>query len=471
MLQEREIPQNIEAEQSVLGAMLIDKNAVDVVAEQLKPDDFYRQAHRVIFEAMLVLHSKNEAVDMVTVIDELKKMDRLNDIGGVSYVTMLANKVPTAANAKYHARIVVEKAVLRQLVETGTNIAAMGYDDSGKVTDLLNKANKSILQIAKRKTTADFVPVADLVVETLNHIEVMLEYKEPINGLRTGFKDLDYLTAGLHPSDFIILAARPSMGKTALALNIAQNVAIRGSRNGEPSKRIAIFSLEMGTEQLVERMLCAEACVDAQKLRCGLLDNVEENERTEFFRRLWTAYDRLKDAQIYIDEVASNVEEMRAKARRLQAEGGLDLIIIDYLQLMKGTENYRNKENRNQEVSEISRGLKALARDLNVPVLALSQLSRSVEKRKTDRKPLLSDLRESGSLEQDADIVMLLYRDDYYKENKDDYTYITELNVAKHRNGPIGVVYLYFKSEWTKFISLSRKPEGDVRCKKADVET
>ena len=218
-------------------------------------------------------------------------------------------------------------------------------------------------------------------------------------------------------------------------------------------------------------MLCSEACVDAQKLRCGLLDNVEENERTEFFRRLWIAYDRLKDAQIYIDEVASNVEEMRAKARRLQAEGGLDLIIIDYLQLMKGTENYRNKENRNQEVSEISRGLKALARDLNVPILALSQLSRSVEKRKTDRKPLLSDLRESGSLEQDADIVMLLYRDDYYKENKNDYTYITELNVAKHRNGPIGVVYLYFKSEWTKFISLSRKPEDDDRRKKADDET
>lgn len=461
MLQKGEIPQNIEAEQSVIGAMLIDKNAVEEIAEQLKPDDFYRQAHRVIFRTMLALYSKNEAVDMVTVTDELKKTGKLNDVGGVSYITMLANIVPTAANVKYHARIVAEKSILRQLVETGTYIAEMGYDETGTVKDIINTANKSILQIAKRKTGTDFVPVADLIAETLNRIEAAMELKEPVNGLRTGFKDLDYMTAGLHPSDFIILAARPSMGKTALALNIAQNVAIRGSHNGEPPKRIAFFSLEMSTEQLVERLLCAEACVDAQKLRTGLLDNVDEEERTEIFRRLWIAYDRLKSAQIFIDETSTNVKEMRSRARRLQAEAGLDLIIIDYLQLMRGTEKHKNIENRNSEVSEISRGLKALARELNVPVIALSQLSRSVEKRKNNRKPILSDLRESGSLEQDADIVLLLYRDDYYKENEGEYTYITELNVAKHRNGPIGEIYLYFKSEWTKFISLSKKTEDE----------
>ncbi|MBQ9573310.1 MAG: replicative DNA helicase [Acidaminococcaceae bacterium] len=462
MLQEREIPQNIEAEQSVLGAMLIDKNAVELISEQLKPEDFYRQTHQVIFKTMMELHSRKEAVDMVTVINELKKTEKLNDVGGISYITFLAGKVPTAANATFHARIVVEKSILRQLVETGTSIAAMGYDDAGSVTDILKEANKSILQIAKRKTTTDFVPVKDLIEETIKRIEVMQTYKEPITGLRTGFKDLDYLTAGMHPSDFIILAARPSMGKTALALNIAQNVAIRGAQNGESAKRVAIFSLEMGTEQLVQRMLCAEACVDAQKLRSGLPDNLGDNDRVETIGRLWSAVDRLKKAQIFIDEEASSIRDMRSKAKRLQAEGGLDLIIIDYLQLMKGTAKRQNTENRNQEVSEISRGLKVLARELNVPVLALSQLSRNVEKR-TIKKPMLSDLRESGSLEQDADIVMLLYRDDYYKENEDDYTYITELNVAKHRNGPIGTIYLFFKSEWTKFVSLSKKPDDGVR--------
>ena len=462
MLQERELPQNIEAEQSVLGAMLIDKSAVDLLLEQLKAEDFYRQAHRVIFQAVSALYFRKESVDMVTVIDELKRMNRLNDIGGVSYITWLANMVPTAANAVYHAHIVIEKSILRQLVETGTNIAAMGYDESGTVEEVVQKAKESILQISKRKTNADFVPVDELVKDVIRRLEVMLEYKEPVTGLRTGFKDLDMLTAGIHPSDFIILAARPSMGKTALALNIAQNVAIRGSRNGEPAKRVAIFSLEMGTEQLVQRMLCAEACIDGQKLRAGMSDHVEENERTEIFRRLWIAYDRLKDAQIYIDEEASSIRDMRTKARRLQSDGGLDLIIVDYLQLMNGTGKRQNTDNRTQEVSEISRGLKALARELNVPVFALSQLSRNVEKR-TIKKPMLSDLRESGSLEQDADIVMFLYREDYYKEAEEDYTYVTELNIAKHRNGPVGVVYLFFKSDWTKFVSLSRKPEDGSR--------
>ena len=466
-MQDRVPPQNIEAEQSVIGAMLIDKNAVGLVTEKLMPEDFYRQAHQVIFSAILTLHSKNEPVDMITLINELKKMNKLDDVGGVSYVTLLANIVPTAANAKFHAQIVEEKSVLRQLVEGGTAIAAMGYDGSEDVRDIMDQAEKTILQISNRKGGTDFAAIADVLTDTINHIQEVLESKQPITGVATGFKDLDYLTAGLHPSDFIILAARPSMGKTALALNIAQNVAIRGAQNGATAKRVAIFSLEMGTEQLVQRMLCAEACVDAQKLRSGLPDNLGDNDRVETIGRLWSAVDRLKKAQIFIDEEASSIRDMRSKAKRLQAEGGLDLIIIDYLQLMTGTVKRQYTENRNQEVSEISRGLKALARELNVPVLALSQLSRSVEKR-TIKKPMLSDLRESGSLEQDADIVMLLYRDDYYKENEDDYTYITELNVAKHRNGPIGTIYLFFKSEWTKFVSLSRKPEQDCRGEKTE---
>ena len=460
-MQDRVPPQNIEAEQSVIGAMLIDKNAVSLVTEKLMPEDFYRQAHQVIFSAILTLHSKNEPIDMITLINELKKMNKLDDVGGVSYVTLLANVVPTAANAKYHAQIVEEKSILRQLVEGGTAIAAMGYDGADDVPVIIDQAEKTILRISNRKGGTDFAAISEVLTDTINHIQAVLDSKQPITGVATGFIDLDYLTAGLHPSDFIILAARPSMGKTALALNIAANVAIRGSREGQPPKRVAFFSLEMSREQLVQRMLCSEADVDAQRLRAGGDDKDRDN--ADIWNNLWIAADRLSNAQIFIDDTPGlSIMEMRSKSRRLQAEGGLDLIVIDYLQLMQGSAGSRNADNRQQEVSEISRGLKALARELNVPVLALSQLSRSVEARQV-KKPMLSDLRESGSLEQDADIVMFLYREDYYKGADEDPTHITELIVAKHRNGPVGRVNLFFKNECTKFISLSRRPEDGGR--------
>jgi replicative DNA helicase len=460
-MQDRVPPQNIEAEQSVIGAMLIDKNAVGLVTEKLMPEDFYRQAHQVIFSAILTLHSKNEPIDMITLINELKKMNKLDDVGGVSYVTLLANVVPTAANAKYHAQIVEEKSILRQLVEGGTAIAAMGYDGADDVPVIIDQAEKTILRISNRKGGSDFAAISDVLTDTINHIQAVLDSKQPITGVATGFIDLDYLTAGLHPSDFIILAARPSMGKTALALNIAANVAIRGSREGQPKKRVAFFSLEMSREQLVQRMLCSEADVDAQRLRAGGEGRNQDN--ADIWNNLWIAADRLSNAQIFIDDTPGlSIMEMRSKSRRLQAEGGLDLIVIDYLQLMQGSAGSKNSDNRQQEVSEISRGLKALARELNVPVLALSQLSRSVEARQV-KKPMLSDLRESGSLEQDADIVMFLYRDDYYKGADEDPTHITELIVAKHRNGPVGRVNLFFKNECTKFISLSRRPEDGGR--------
>ncbi len=458
IMQDRVPPQNIEAEQSVIGAMLIDKNAVSLVTEKLMPEDFYRQAHQVIFSAILTLHSKNEPVDMITLINELKKMNKLDDVGGVAYVTLLANVVPTAANAKFHAQIVEDKSVLRQLVEGGTVIASMGYEGTEDIPDIIDQAEKTILQISNRKGGKDFAIISDVLTDTINHIQAVLESKQSITGVATGFKDLDYLTAGLHPSDFIILAARPSMGKTALALNIAQNVAIRGSREG----RVAFFSLEMSREQLVQRMLCSEADVDAQRLRAGGDDKDKDN--ADIWNKLWIAADRLSNAEIFIDDTPGlSIMEMRSKSRRLQAEGGLDLIVIDYLQLMQGSVGSKSSESRQQEVSEISRGLKALARELNVPVLALSQLSRSVEARQV-KKPMLSDLRESGSLEQDADIVMFLYRDDYYKGADEDLTHITELIVAKHRNGPVGRVNLFFRNECTKFISISRRPEdGGIR--------
>ena len=460
-MQDRVPPQNIEAEQSVIGAMLIDKNAVSLVTEKLMPEDFYRQAHQVIYSAILTLHSKNEPIDMITLINELKKMNRLDDVGGVAYVTLLANVVPTAANAKFHAQIVEDKSVLRQLVEGGTVIASMGYEGAGDIPDIIDQAEKTILQISNRKGGKDFAVISDVLTDTINHIQAVLESKQPITGVATGFKDLDYLTAGLHPSDFIILAARPSMGKTALALNIAQNVAIRGSGEGQPQKRVAFFSLEMSREQLVQRMLCSEADVDAQRLRAGGDDKDKDN--ADIWNKLWIAADRLSNAQIFIDDTPGlSIMEMRSKSRRLQAEGGLDLIVIDYLQLMQGSVGRNNSDNRQQEVSEISRGLKALARELNVPVVALSQLSRSVEARQV-KKPMLSDLRESGSLEQDADIVMFLYREDYYRGAEEDPTHITELIVAKHRNGPVGRVNLFFKNECTKFISISRRPEDGGR--------
>ncbi|WP_413641486.1 replicative DNA helicase [Phascolarctobacterium succinatutens] len=448
-MEERVPPQNIEAEQAVLGAMLIDKEAIAKATEVLSADDFYREAHRVIFSAMLELYNKNEAVDMVTVTEILKRDNKLEDIGGIAYITSLANVVLTAANVKYHAEIVAEKSVLRQLVRVSTEIAAMGYEANEDVGTLLDTAESRILEISNRKKKNDFTAINDILMDSVQSIESLLQNKGGLTGMPAGFADLDKLTSGLHPSDFIILAARPSMGKTALALNIVQNVALRAHKviGGEP-RSVAFFSLEMSKEQLVNRMLCAEAGIDSQRLRVGEM-------RDEDWTHLWDACDTMSRAKIYIDDTAGiTAMDMRSRARRLKAEHGLDLIVVDYLQLMQGSGKRNNSGDRQQEVSEISRSLKALARELDVPVLALSQLSRSVESRQVKR-PMLSDLRESGSLEQDADIVAFLYREDYYNpetENKH-----TELIIAKHRNGPVDTVNLFFQKQFTKFVGFTKR--------------
>lgn len=449
MIEERVPPQNIEAEQAVLGAMLIDKEAIAKATEVLSADDFYREAHRVIFSAMLELYNKNEAVDMVTVTEILKRDNKLEDIGGIAYITSLANVVLTAANVKYHADIVAEKSVLRQLVRVSTEIAAMGYEANEDVGTLLDTAESRILEISNRKKKTDFTAINDVLMDSVQSIESLLQNKGGLTGLPAGFADLDKLTSGLHPSDFIILAARPSMGKTALALNIVQNVALRAHKviGGEP-RSVAFFSLEMSKEQLVNRMLCAEAGIDSQRLRVGEMHD-------EDWTHLWDACDTMSRAKIYIDDTAGiTAMDMRSRARRLKAEHGLDLIVVDYLQLMQGSGKRIYSGDRQQEVSEISRSLKALARELDVPVLALSQLSRSVESRQVKR-PMLSDLRESGSLEQDADIVAFLYREDYYNpetENKH-----TELIIAKHRNGPVDTVNLFFQKQFTKFVGFTKR--------------
>ena len=450
-MEERVPPQSIEAEQSVLGAMLIDKEAIAKVTEVLNADDFYREAHRVIFTAMLELYNKNEAVDLITVTDILRRDNKLEDIGGIAYITSLANIVLTAANVKYHADIVAEKSVLRQMVKVSTEIAAMGYEANDEVGVLLDTAESRILEISNRKKKADFTPISAVLMDSVQSIEKLLNNKGGLTGIPTGFNDLDKLTSGLHPSDFIILAARPSIGKTALALNIVQNVALRAhKRVGGDPRSVAFFSLEMSKEQLVNRMLCAEASIDSQRLRIGEMSDKD-------WDALWAACDTMSKAKIYIDDTAGiTVMDMRSRARRLKAEHGLDLIVVDYLQLMQGSGKRNTSGDRQQEVSEISRSLKALARELDVPVLALSQLSRGVEARQVKR-PMLSDLRESGSLEQDADIVAFLYREDYYNpetENKH-----TELIIAKHRNGPVDTVNLFFHTQFTKFVGFTKRED------------
>ncbi|MBQ3366188.1 MAG: replicative DNA helicase [Acidaminococcaceae bacterium] len=456
-MQERIIPQNISAEQNVLCAMLIDNKAVGTVSGILKPDDFYRQAHRIIYRAMLNLYGRSEPVDLVTVIEELRKMDKLQEVGDVSYITLLGEVAPTAANVKFHAQIVADKAMQRQLIESGTVIASLGYEcPDGEIRNAVDSAQKQLLELTEHRRGRDFVPIQEIVESTVDRMGSMVESDEPVTGLRTGFTDLDEVTAGLQPSDFIILAARPSMGKTALALNIAQNVALRGAGKDEAPKRVAFFSLEMSRDQLVQRMICTEADLETGELRPGREEETQK-QKMNVMNRIWMASDKLAGSSIFIDDTPGlTIQEMRGKARRLKAKGGLDLIVIDYLQLMQAPDRRTNSENRQHEVSEISRGLKALARELNVPVLALSQLSRSVETRQV-KKPMLSDLRESGSLEQDADIVMFLYREDYYKNAGASPVHLTELIIAKHRNGPTGKISLFFKNDCTKFIGLNER--------------
>lgn len=437
-LPERVPPQNIEAEQAVLGAMLIKKEAIAEVQEILQPDDFYREAHRIVYEAMVQLQNNDEAVDLVTLTEQLRKSEQLDKIGGLAFITQLANAVPTAANVVYHAKIVKEKAELRSLINAATAIASAAYEDNTDVENIMDDAEKKILAVANRQNGGAFESMKSIVMRTFERINVLYESKGGLTGISSGFKDLDKLTAGLQKSDLILVAARPSMGKTAFTLNIASYVGTHGGK-------VAFFSLEMSKEQLMQRMLCAEGGIDATKLRTGQLDTPEWN-------KLVHVADTLSRAPIYIDDTAGiTVMELRSKARRLKAEHGLDLIIIDYLQLMQGRPS-KNGDNRQQEISEISRSLKALARELDVPVIALSQLSRSVESRQI-KKPMLSDLRESGSLEQDADIVMFLYREDYYDKDTENKN-ITDIIVAKHRNGPVDTISLFFQKEYTKFRDL-----------------
>ena len=461
-MQERIPAQNIEAEQAVLSAILIDNSVMEKIEEILKPSDFYRIVHQIIYQTMLDMHAKHQPIDLITLIEELKNRNKLDDVGGVSYITLLANIVPTSANALYHARIVVNNALLRQLGESGAAITALSFEKEEDIQSLIDRAEQTLHSVSLRKHGKAFVPIHDILTHTMDRMTSLQTKGETVTGLSTGFADLDRLTTGLHPSDFIILAARPSMGKTALALNIAQNVALRGAKEKEAPKRVAFFSLEMSSDQLVQRMLCTEADTDLKTLAAGSgTEKHSAGPQTDNslaqWNRLWEAAAKLDEAHIFIDDTPGlSILDLRSRARRLQAEGGLDFIVIDYLQLMQGSRSRKANDNRQQEVTEISRGLKALARELQVPVLALSQLSRSVELRQS-KQPMLSDLRESGSLEQDADIVMFLYREDYYKGADDTPSHITELIVAKHRNGPTGRVTLFFKEDCTKFISLTKK--------------
>lgn len=437
-------PQNIEAEQSVLGAILIEQSSIAKISDLLNVEDFYREAHRLIYRAALALFERGEAIDFVTVIDILRRENALERAGGISYVTSLANSVPTAANIVYHAKIVQEKGLLRRLIHVATDIAAMGYDEAENVERILDQAEQKILQVATQKISQDFQPIKEIIFTTLDKIDEMHKAKGGITGLSTGFANLDKLTGGFQRSDLILIAARPSMGKTAFVLNVAQHMATKERRP------VAIFSLEMPREQLAMRMMCAEGLIDSQRFRTGSMTNEE-------WSKLIDAADRLSASPMYIDDTANvNALELRNKARRISKEHGLDCIIIDYLQLMDGGTNNRN-ENRQQQISEISRSLKALARELRVPVIALSQLSRGPESR-TTRKPMLSDLRESGSLEQDADLVMFLYREDYYVPETERKN-ITELMIAKNRNGPTENIELYFHKNFTRFTDYTARTE------------
>ncbi len=432
-------PQNLDAEQSVLGAMLIDKEAVVKAVELLKPQDFYRDANGHIFEAIINLFERGEAVDLITLTEELRQGGMLDQVGGISYVAALANSVPTAANVEHYARIVEEKSLLRKLISVSTRIAQLGYEGEEEIESLIDRAEQMIFELAQRKSHSSFVPLKSVLMQTFERIEFLHQSKGGITGVPSGFPDLDRLTSGFQNSDLIIVAARPSMGKTALCLNIAQNASVR------KKLPVAVFSLEMSREQLVTRMLCGEAMVDQQKVRTGQLTD-------EDWQRLTKAAGPLSQAPLFIDDSAGiSVTEMRAKCRRLKSEHGVALVVIDYLQLIQGG---RRIENRQQEISEISRSLKALARELQVPVIALSQLSRAVEQR-TDKKPMMSDLRESGSLEQDADLVMFIYRDEYYNPETDRRSR-ADIIIAKQRNGPVGTVELGFFKEFTKFVTLDR---------------
>lgn len=431
-------PHSIDAEKSTLGAMLIDRDAIAKAIELLRPEDFYRKAHAIIYEVINEIFDKGEPVDLVTVSEELRAKEALEDIGGVAYLTSLADSVPTASNVTYYAKIVEEKSLLRNLIKSANKISQLGYRGDQEVDVVLDKAEQLVFNISQKRSVQEYSGIRDVLMDTFDNLEKLYDNKDGVTGVPTGFNDLDQMTSGFQESDLIIIAARPSMGKTALALNIAQYAAV------QEDIPVAIFSLEMSKEQLVQRMLCSEAQVDGHRLRTGYLNEDDWN-------RLTNAAGSLSEANIFIDDTPGiTAMEMRAKARRMKAEHGLGLILIDYLQLMQGQGRV---ESRQQEVSKISRSLKGLARELNVPVVSLSQLSRAVEQR-NDKRPQLSDLRASGSIEQDADLVAFIYRDEYYNPDTEKQG-ITEIIVGKQRNGPVGTVELAFQKEYTKFVDLA----------------
>jgi replicative DNA helicase len=431
-------PHNLEAEESVLGAMLLSETSISDVLEKLRADDFYKPAHRQIYEGIVSLFGRGEAVDSVTVAEELRRAGNLEEVGGKPYLFHLVNSVPAASNAFHYARIVEETSLLRRLIDATQEAAALAFDSGDDVDHIVDQIEALVFSVAQKRLGDRFTHIRDLLEEHLERVEALQLRGSGVTGVSTGFVDLDRLTSGLQPSNLIIVAARPSFGKTSFALNVAQQAAT------EHGVGVAIFSLEMSKMELVQRLVCAEALVDVHKLRTGNLTDQD-------WSRLATAVGRLADAPIYIDDTeAVTVLEIRAKARRLKQKANLGLVIVDYLQLMSGP---RRSENRQQEISEISRSLKILARELDVPVMAVSQLSRNVEYR-SDKRPMLSDLRESGSIEQDADVVMFIYRDEVYNSDSTEKG-TADIIVAKHRNGPVGSLKLTFLENYTKFANYS----------------
>ena len=444
-------PQNLEAEQSVLGGILLENEAISKVLETLLPDDFYRESHRKIFNSMIELFEKNEPIDLITLTNQLKSKGHLDGVGGSAYLSSLVDSIPTAANITYYARIVKEKSVLRRLITTATEIVTRGYGDEDDVWDLLDEAEKSIFQIGESQIRPSFFKMKSILQESFKTIEKLYESKEIVTGVPSGFNDIDKLTSGFQASDLIIIAGRPSMGKTAFCLNIAQHVSV------EKNIPVAFFSLEMSKEQLVMRMLCSEAQVDAHRVRGGFLGETD-------WPKLTRAAGTLSEAPIFIDDTpALSVLEMRAKSRRIMAEHKLGLVIVDYLQLMRGrglsTRGRAASESREQEISDISRSLKALAKELQIPVIALSQLNRRVEER-TNKRPQLADLRESGAIEQDADLIGFIYRDEVYNKGDDNPNKgIAEVIIGKQRNGPVGDVKLAFIDKYASFQNLAWNKE------------
>ncbi len=440
---EKSPPLNLEAERATLGAILIDANAISTIAPFLKATDFYSPAHQMIFAARLDLYERRQPGDFITLSDELNRRDQLDKVGGQAYLASLINAVPTTAHVEHYARVVERCSIMRRLIEAAGRIAAIGYQDPSDVDQALDEAERELFLVSQRRVSQEFVPLREALATYFDQIDYLHQHRGEIVGLPTGFHDLDQLTGGLHPSDLIIIAGRPAVGKTSFALSIARNIVI------SVKAPIAMFSLEMSVEQLVQRLLCMQANVDSHRLRSGYIDEFE-------WRRISEAFGELSEAPMFIDDTANiSILELRMKARRLKSERDIKLLIVDYLQLMRG----RGLENRVQEVSEISRGLKALARELDIPVIALSQLSRAIESRQ-DHRPILSDLRESGSIEQDADIVMFTHREELYNPETDKRG-IADIIVAKHRNGPTGQIPLRFFQSQTRFadLELYRSPD------------